>query len=169
MTNVKKKNRNKGSWLSPVNYTFMMVRKTGSKKEKKTGTNSQFHQQLWSIRCNLYVLFRKWRYMLISQKYFLTDADTKWKAHQRRPFNLQVSANISTWHGITVWLFNKQIYATASEKQFQNERNILWLMKVSMVLQHEWLQNFWYGTETRHEVTTTTITNTFCKISCNSQ
>jgi hypothetical protein len=148
--------RNNRSWLSPVNYTFMMVRKTGSKKEKKTGTNSQFHQQLWSICCNLYVLFRKWRYMLISQKYFLTDADTKWKAHQRRPFNLQVSANISTLHGITVQLCNKLIYATASEKQFQNERNIRWLMKVSMVLPHEWLQNSPYDRETRHEVTTTT-------------
>jgi hypothetical protein len=105
--------------------------------------------------------------MLIPQKYFLPDADTKWKAHQRRPFHLQVNANISTWYSITLWLFNKQIYATASEKQFQNERNILWLMKVSMVLPREWLQNSWYDRETGHEVTTTT--NTFCKISCNSQ
>jgi len=97
-----------------------MVRKTGSKKEKKTGTNSQFHQQLRSICCNLYVLFRKWRSTLISQKHFLMDADTKWKAHQRRTPNLQVNANISTWHGIiTVWLFNKQIYATASENSFR--------------------------------------------------
>jgi hypothetical protein len=111
--------------------------------------------------------------MLISQKRFLMDADTKWQAHQRRPFNLQVNANISTWHVITVWLFNKQIYSTASEKQFQNERNILWLMKVSMVVPRVWLQNSWYVRETRHEVTTTTsttiTTNTFCKISCNSQ
>jgi hypothetical protein len=30
---------------SPVNDTFMMVRKMSSKKEKKIGTNSQFHQQ----------------------------------------------------------------------------------------------------------------------------
>jgi hypothetical protein len=155
------------SWLSPVNDTFMTVRKMGSKKEKKTGTNSQFHQQLWSTCRNLYALFRKWRSILRPQKHFLLDADTKWKAHQRRPFNWQVNANISTWHGITVWLFNKQIYATASEKQFQNERHIRWLMEVSMVLPHEWLQNSWYDKETRHEVTTTT--NTFCKISCNSQ
>jgi len=59
---------------SPVNDTFMMVRKMGSQKEMKTGTNSQFHQQLWNTCCNLYVLFQKWRSMLISQKYFLTDA-----------------------------------------------------------------------------------------------
>jgi hypothetical protein len=35
-----------------------------------------------------------------------------------------VNANISTRHFITVWR-NNQIYTTASEKPFQNERNIL--------------------------------------------
>jgi len=88
---------------------------------------------------------------------------------------IQSERHIKIGHLIYRWM---QIYwpdmvllfgcsTNRSMPQLQNERNILWLMKVSMVLPHEWLQNSWYDRQTGYEVTTTT--NTFCKISCNRQ
>jgi hypothetical protein len=68
---------------------------------------------------------------------------------------IQSKRHIKEGHLIYRWM---QIYppdtvllfgcsTNRSMPQLQNERNILWLMKVSMMLPHEWVQNSWYDSD----------------------